>query len=77
MGGPVILSKVLYRGGFWGTVFSAIDFWPPRGIKNCPPKNRAFHVFLFKKTTLPLFPTVIKLLCIRAVFYQSQFLRLF
>ena len=38
--GPVILSKFLYRGTFWGTVFTAIGFWPPRGLKNQTPKNR-------------------------------------
>ena len=32
--GLVNLSKVLYSGGFRGTVFTAIGFWPPRGLKN-------------------------------------------
>ena len=36
--GPVNLSKVLYRCGFWGAVFSGGSFWPPSGLKNCTPK---------------------------------------
>ena len=50
--GPVILSKVLNRGSFQGTVFRNL-----KGPKNCPPKNRVFHS---KNRTLPLIPTVSK-----------------
>ena len=39
---PVILSKVSYRGSFWGAVFSGVGFWSPSGLKNCPLKPAFF-----------------------------------
>ena len=47
--GPVILSKVLSWGGFWNTVFIAIGFWPPRGLKNHTPKLHPEIIYLSTK----------------------------
>ena len=33
------ISKVVYRGGFWGVVFSGGSFWTPSGLKNRTPKT--------------------------------------
>ena len=63
--GPVNLSKVLYRDSFWGKVFTAIGFWPPRGLKNHTLKPYSY-----------LIPTGgIKVL--ELWFQQVQFQRLF
>ena len=50
--GPVILSKVLYKAGFWGTVFLCLWFLASEGPQKSNPKTASLKLFLALYTTV-------------------------